>query len=217
MHAATHPAESGSLRPYLFASILSHAALIALAPFVIATSLPHPVASEDDDGGGTWDPPPTEQTPPEPETAAVEPTPPPPEDVPDPAVDFTEVTPPPVSTPAPSIAPRVTAPKRSNATAQRTGPPNGRPGPPNPAARGPGAGGSGVSSPKPAYPYAARKLRLTGSGTVSAWTDASGRVVRCEVSGLPGMLTEFTRAFVQDQWRGPANAKFTRQIEYRLE
>ncbi len=74
-----------------------------------------------------------------------------------------------------------------------------------------------MQSPKPGYPFQARKMRLTGSGRVTAWTDPAGRVIRCEVTGLPGMLTEYTRQFVLENWRGPAGAQFTREIEYRLE
>ncbi|MBS0657854.1 MAG: hypothetical protein JSR82_06350 [Verrucomicrobia bacterium] len=216
MKAATQPAESGSLRPYFFGSILTHCALVFVAPFLLATSHPRPLVAEDEgDVGWPEELPETAAVqPPEPETA--DPTPPPIE--PDPTVDMADVTPPPVATPAPVTAPRVVPPPnaRRPSTSAPRGSGSARPGPANPSAK-PGTGGSGIHSPKPAYPYAARKFRLTGVGTVVAWTDPTGRVIRCEVRGLPGILADFTQQYVQANWRGPAGAQFSREIEYRLE
>ncbi len=75
----------------------------------------------------------------------------------------------------------------------------------------------GWSTPRPVYPFAARRLRLTGTGVVEAWTDPAGRVVRCEVRGLAPALAAATDAFVRANWRGPASTRLLREIEYRLE
>lgn len=219
MKPLTLPAEPGSLRVFFLASILTHTAIIVAVPFLFAAN-PVPVVEGDDGGPGCYLPQPEESEPPPP-TPLVEadPTPTPPE--PDPTPDFNDVPPPPlpVVQPPTPVPPRIQPPRRPVSPNPNRGLPSTRPGPSRLV--GPsglqGPANTGISSPKPAYPFHARKMRLTGSGQVRAWTDPAGRVVRCEVSGLHNILAEHTRQHVLTNWRGPAGTQFTREIEYRLE
>ncbi len=152
------------------------------------------------------------------------PTPPQPPNDPDPlptpdeitASDFSTPAPPPpvVTPPAPAPSSRTPSRPASTSAPARIGRSAGQPGPATVPARGVAFG---WSTPKPGYPYLARRARLMGIGRVEAWTDPAGRVIRCEVRGLDAMLTQHTERTVLATWRGPASAQLSREIEYRLE
>lgn len=73
------------------------------------------------------------------------------------------------------------------------------------------------STPKPAYPYQARKLRLTGSGGVRITTDSSGRVVSAEMSpSIHPILDQVALSMARSSWRGPPNTTRTVPITFTL-
>jgi outer membrane biosynthesis protein TonB len=74
------------------------------------------------------------------------------------------------------------------------------------------------STPKPSYPFQARKLHLTGSGGVRVTTDASGRVVSAEMSpGINPILDQAAVSFARSSWKGPPNTTKTVPITFTLE
>lgn len=74
------------------------------------------------------------------------------------------------------------------------------------------------STPKPSYPYQARRLRVQGSGAVRVTTDATGRVVRAEMApGIEPNLDAATLSFARAAWMGPPNATRVVVITFVLE
>ena len=74
------------------------------------------------------------------------------------------------------------------------------------------------STPKPSYPYQARRMRVQGSGAVRVTTDASGRVVRAEMApGIDPWLDLATMSYARVAWMGPPNATKTIPITFALE
>jgi outer membrane biosynthesis protein TonB len=108
-----------------------------------------------------------------------------------------------VSRPAPSSAPRL----RGNPGATRGTTP----------ARG-GNSLTGWSTPKPTYPFEARRLRRQGSGGVRVTTNGSGRVVNAEMlPGIDPLLDAVAVNFARSAWTGPPNATRVVAITFALE
>ena len=84
-----------------------------------------------------------------------------------------------------------------------------------------GTGKPGVgfwTTPKPQYPYQARKLRLTGSGGVRVTTDATGRVISAEMSpSIHPILDQVAISYARSSWKGPPNTTKTVPITFVLE
>ena len=79
-------------------------------------------------------------------------------------------------------------------------------------------GGGNWSTPKPQYPYQARKLRLTGSGGVRVTTDATGRVISAEMSpSIHPILDQVALSYARSSWKGPANTTKVVPITFVLE
>ncbi len=83
------------------------------------------------------------------------------------------------------------------------------------------AGGNspgGWSTPKPTYPYQARRLRLQGSGGVRVTTNGIGRVVIAEMQpGIDPTLDTAATSHARLAWTGPPNATRTVAITFLLE
>ncbi len=173
-------------------------------------------------------PPPKEEEPPEliadfdaPEedpNNTPEPTPedtpePTPEEMPDSTPEMADV----IETPTPTPPPKPPAAKP-----KLTPVPPGTKRGPVPQAGAPGgtaAPGTGFwSTPKPTYPYQARKLRLQGSGGVRVTTDASGRVVSATMSqSIHPILDQVAISYARSAWKGPPNTTKVVPITFVLE
>ena len=80
-------------------------------------------------------------------------------------------------------------------------------------------GPAGWKTPKPPYPYQARAAHLTGVSTVRITSDASGHISSVVIvkSAGSGLLDSNTQSFIKANWVGPANATYTKEVEYRLQ
>ena len=97
------------------------------------------------------------------------------------------------------------------------GRPNGNPNalPAKPSA---GTGGGTWSTPKPAYPFQARRMRLQGSGGVRITTDAAGRVVSATMSpSIHPQLDAAALTYARTAWKGPPNTTRVVPITFQLE
>jgi len=75
----------------------------------------------------------------------------------------------------------------------------------------------GWSTPKPGYPFQARKLHLAGSGGVRVTTDASGRVISAEMSpSIHPLLDQAAVSFARSSWKGPPNTTRVVPITFQL-
>jgi TonB family protein len=143
-----------------------------------------------------------------------------PEDTPEPTPDEPDVTPDmadeePTPTPTPKDKPP--APPKPKLTPVPAGTKRGV----NPQAGAPGGVGKPTSvgwiTPKPGYPFQARKLHLTGSGGVRCTTDSSGRVISAEMSpGIHPMLDQAALSFARSSWKGPPNTTRVVPITFTL-
>ena len=123
--------------------------------------------------------------------------------------DFAEAMPTP--TPKPVVAPRV---ERKPAPRMRVAAPAGRGTPLVLAGNDP----TGWSTPKPDYPYQARRLRRQGSGGVRVTTNGIGRVVNAEMMpGIDPLLDAVAVNFARSAWTGPPNATRIVAITFLLE
>jgi hypothetical protein len=92
----------------------------------------------------------------------------------------------------------------------------------NPQAGVAGATGKPTSqgwiTPRPGYPFQARKLNLTGSGGVRVTTDATGRVISAEMSpGIHPLLDQAAISFARSSWKGPPNTTRVVPITFILQ
>jgi outer membrane biosynthesis protein TonB len=91
------------------------------------------------------------------------------------------------------------------------------------ATRGPamaqlGNSSNGWSTPKPIYPFEARRLRRQGSGGVRVTTNGRGRVVRAEMlPGIDPLLDAVAVNFARSAWSGPPNCTRVVAITFALE
>lgn len=148
-----------------------------------------------------------------PEPTPDEPPEPTPEEMPDNTPEMADV----VETPTPTPPPKPPAPKP-----KLTPVPPGTKRGPVPQAGAPGGtgkpGGGTWSTPKPQYPYQARKLRLMGSGGVRVTTDANGRVVSAEMSpSIHPILDQVAISYARSSWKGPPNTTKVVPITFVLE
>ena len=201
-------------------SVAAHGLLIA-----VAAAWPERAIPPDVDSGiyieYPGDPPAEDSSvPPEaelPPPAEEEPVPTPTDEIPDPFID---TMPPPV---IPPPAPRPLGPPRPAAVLPQAarlrstaighpGSPAARSGPPSAVA------GGTWSTPKPVYPFQARRLRLQGSGGVRVTTDGTGRVVSAVMSpGVHPLLDATALAYARTAWKGPPNTTRTVPISFVLE
>lgn len=170
-----------------------------------------------------------------------------PKEDPVPTPEPPEPTPPPEDTPEPDTPPPTEEPEMSMDTPVPTPPPKKpaftRPAGPAPsnAKRGdvpqngvvggvpkaskttgtPGAARLGVRkyTPKPPYPYQARKAHLTGSGVCHVTFDASGRVSSATMTQSigSGILDSNTVSYARANWTGPPNGALDVPITYQLQ
>ena len=191
-------------------SLLLHASVLWLAGFMPLA----PLTMEFDAAPAAGDPTEVEivQIDPEP---AVEPPIEVVEIEPAPQTDISDVipdpTPIPIETPRPIVAQRPAPPTKPR--------PRGVSG----GARGPAlaAGGNspgGWSTPKPTYPFQARRLRLQGSGGVRVTTNGMGRVVIAEMQpGIDPTLDAAATSHALLAWTGPPNRTRVVTITFLLE
>ncbi len=166
-------------------------------------------------------PPPDQPTPPPEDTPAPEDTPPPMEDQ---EIDVQATPPPPkkevkpapikkpTGTPAPANAKRGPVAQEgvvggNPAGTKTTGTPGGLK-----------VGPAGWKTPKPPYPYQARAAHVTGITGVRITTDASGNIssVAITKSSGSGILDSNATSYIRANWKGPPNASFSKEVEYRL-
>ena len=77
---------------------------------------------------------------------------------------------------------------------------------------------TGWFTPKPTYPFEARRLRRQGSGGVRVTTNGSGRVVNAEMlPGIDPLLDTVAVSFARSAWTGPPNATRVVAITFALE
>jgi TonB family protein len=143
-----------------------------------------------------------------------------PEDTPEPTPDEPDVTPDMADeepTPTPTPRDKPPAPPKPRLTPVPAGTKRGA----APQAGVPGGvgkpGNVGWSTPKPGYPFQARKLHLVGSGGVRVTTDASGRVISAEMApGIHPMLDQAAVSFARSSWKGPPNTTRVVPITFQL-
>ncbi len=206
----------------LVASVVMHGLLIAVAAAWPTRPIPLAEQLENDPVGDILDPADTQASPPE-----AEPPPPPPEDpIPTPPPDepsdaIVDSTPPPAE-PTPVLRPP-SPPRPAAVTPPSTRPrpavgrPNGNPNalPTKPSV---GTGGGTWSTPKPAYPFQARRMRLQGSGGVRVTTDATGRITSATMSpSIHPLLDATALAYARTAWKGPPNTTRVVPITFQLE
>ena len=143
-----------------------------------------------------------------------------PEDTPEPTPEEPDVTPEiadeePTPTPTPKDKP---APPKPHLTPVPPGTKRGA----NPQAGVAGATGKPSSvawiTPRPGYPFQARKLNLTGSGGVRVTTDATGRVISAEMSpSIHPLLDQAALSFARSSWKGPPNTTRVVPITFVLQ
>ncbi|MBS0657967.1 MAG: energy transducer TonB [Verrucomicrobia bacterium] len=164
-----------------------------------------------------------DQTPePTPEPTPEETPEPTPEPTPDVTPEFSEETP--SATPTPAATPKPSAPKPKLTPV----PPGTKRGPvpqtgivggsTNPNAKPPdGTKGGSWSTPKPGYPFQARKMRITGSGVCRVTTDASGRVISATMSpGIHPLIDSTVESFARSNWKGPPSTTKGVPVTYQL-
>jgi hypothetical protein len=81
-----------------------------------------------------------------------------------------------------------------------------------------GNSSNGWSTPKPAYPFEARRLRRQGSGGVHVTTNGIGRVVNAAMQpGIDPLLDAVAVSFARSAWTGPPNCTRVVAITFSLE
>jgi len=194
-------------------SLLLHVSLIGIAAIWRRPMRPPPVEEEPAELIADFDAPEenADNTPePTPEETP-EPTPEEPDTTPEMADEEPTPTPTPKEKPPAPPKPKLTpvpAGTKRGAVAQ-AGVPGGQ-GKPN--------SGVGWVTPKPIYPFQARKMNLTGSGGVRVTTDANGRVISAEMSpGIHPLLDQAAVSFARSNWKGPPNTTRTVPITFVLQ
>ena len=130
-----------------------------------------------------------------------------------PRTDFVDVTPEPkpIEVPRPTVA--IPAPPRSLARTHGV-PVATRGSSSNFASNSP----TGWSTPKPVYPFQARRQHLQGSGGVRVTTNSIGRVISAEMQpGIAPMLDAAAVSHALLAWSGPPNCTRVVQITFVLE
>lgn len=75
----------------------------------------------------------------------------------------------------------------------------------------------GWNTPRPGYPFQARKMRIAGEGIVVVSTDAAGKVATARMDpGIHPLLDEAIVAYAKTSWSGPPNASQEFSISYAL-
>lgn len=164
---------------------------------------------------------PDETPPPTPEPTPEETPEPTPEPTPDTTPEFAEETP---NTPPPTPKPVTTPASKPKLTPV---PPGTKRGPvpqtgivggsKDPNAKPPGGAPGNWSTPKPSYPFQAKKMRIQGSGGCRITTDASGRVIAAQMSpGIHPLLDSMVENYARSSWKGPPNTTRTVPITFQL-
>lgn len=70
-------------------------------------------------------------------------------------------------------------------------------------------------TPKPGYPFQARKLKLAGQGSILVRTDGNGRVVVARmVRNIHPLLDSTVESFARAAWKGPPNSAKTVPVTF---